>query len=107
MVIGGGDGKICGRSPIPEQSMLGQESELFWSQTDSSSSVCRTGLWPQSCYRTSLLGIDLLAQTCLVVLPLLCTLRWRELGMVSPLEVGAGEFGHCRSQDCQGPSPFS
>lgn len=25
LVIGGGDGKICGRSPIPEQSMLGQE----------------------------------------------------------------------------------
>lgn len=28
LVIGGGDRKIGGQSPIPEQSMLGQEIEL-------------------------------------------------------------------------------
>ena len=37
--VGGGDRRIGGQSPIPEQSMLGQESELFWFETDSPCSL--------------------------------------------------------------------
>lgn len=62
-------------------SILGQENELFRSQTDSVLPFC-VGLDPD--FRAAI-GYPCLAQICLVAfLPLLCTLRWQKPGMVSP-----------------------
>lgn len=76
--------------------MLGQESELVWSQTDSLLSVCRTGLWLQSCYRPSLLWhrltvIDLPSGS--PAFALHAEVEGAGNGL-SESEVGAGGFGH-------------